>query len=213
MDDMRNLILSKNKSYWNNFYKSKISKSLVGNSNFANFTLNIIKNVFYSEDILPTKTLLDIGCGNGRDTYYFRDNGIEANGIDLSCNINLPYFRQIDALSLLEKHDIYYLRFFLHTLEEHQMNQLMKNLLESMSDESYIFIETRSTHGITDLEKSETNFCSKIGKNHFRMLYSHHYLEEKFKKDFKIIFSMEDIGFAPFRGEDPFTIRMILAKK
>ena len=82
-----------------------------------------------------------------------------------------------------------------------------------MHKESYIFIETRSSKGITDTEKSETNFRSKIGEEHFRMLYSIDYLSDKIKKNFNISFSTEDKGLAPFRGEDPYVIRMILSKR
>jgi len=87
----------------------------------------------------------------------------------------------------------------------------MKNILKYMKENSYIFIETRSSRGITKEEKKETNFKSSIGDAHFRMLYSLKYLVKKFDA-FNIIYSRESSGLAPFRGDDPYIIRMILGK-
>ena len=41
-----NQTLDRNKDYWNNFYKTDISKSLVENSKFAEFTLMVLKKIF-----------------------------------------------------------------------------------------------------------------------------------------------------------------------
>jgi len=47
------------------------------NSSFSEFVLNYIKE--------PSgRSLLDIGCGDGRDSVYFANNKIQTEGIDLS---------------------------------------------------------------------------------------------------------------------------------
>ena len=60
-------------NYWNKFYKKK---SITAESTFAKFT--------YKKIINKKSTLLDIGCGNGRDSYYFNRKGLKVTGIDIS---------------------------------------------------------------------------------------------------------------------------------
>ena len=206
-----NLTLDINNSYWNYFYKSNISKSLGMNSNFAEFTLRNINEIFIKETHKKT-TLLDIGCGNGKDLNYFRRNGIDAYGVDLNIGDNFRYITRDNALNITKKCDIYYLRFFIHTLRETELDAFLLNLFKIMPKVSYIFLETRSSKDVTDNERSETNFQSSIGSAHYRMLYSHNYLSIKVKKYFNVFFSIEDKGLATFRGEDPYIIRMVLTK-
>jgi SAM-dependent methyltransferase len=206
-----NLTLDKNNSYWNCFYKSDISKSLGMNSNFAEFTLRNANEIFVNE-VHKNTTLLDIGCGNGKDLNYFRQNGIDAYGVDLNAGDNSQYITRDNALNISRKCDVYYLRFFVHTLRETQLDAFLANLFKITSKESYIFLETRSSKAVTDTERSETNFQSTIGDPHYRMLYSHNYLSKKVKKYFNVFFLIEDKGFATFRGEDPYIIRMVLTK-
>tara|TARA_Y100001968_G_scaffold295301_1_gene302561 strand:- start:2354 stop:3046 length:693 start_codon:yes stop_codon:yes gene_type:complete len=202
-----------NKNYWKSFYNSNISNSLSVQSKFAEFTLILIKKFFYLHNKGELISLLDIGCGNGRDLNYFRKNGIDAYGIDLNSEQNTKYITSGNALNIKGAYDVYYLRFFVHTLTEKNLDKLINKLYTIIKKKSYIFLETRSSKGITNQEKSETNFKSKIGDEHFRMLYSCNYLIEKLEKYFNIYFCNEDKGLAPFRGEDPYVIRMILNEK
>ena len=75
-------------NYWNKFYKTK---SITIESTFAKFTYKKIKN--------KKSKLLDIGCGNGRDSYYFNRKGFIVTGIDISQkakdNIRESYFKKI----------------------------------------------------------------------------------------------------------------------
>ena len=115
---------------------------LTEGSNFSLFTLNKIKESF--SDNWDDISLLDIGCGNGRDTIFFRKNGIEAYGIDLCYNDKSDYIKCGDALTINKIYDVYYLRFFLHTIEEQHTDLLFENISRLISDTSYIFIETSS---------------------------------------------------------------------
>jgi len=60
-----------NIKYWNNFYSN--SGSVLCPSQFAAYVLN---------EFSPTKKIIDIGCGNGRDSLFFASHGLNVLGID-----------------------------------------------------------------------------------------------------------------------------------
>ena len=60
--------------YWNNFYSEKIPPKF--SSNFAEFVESKFKK--------KIKQIIDLGCGNGRDTIYFSKKKIQCIGIDKS---------------------------------------------------------------------------------------------------------------------------------
>lgn len=190
-----------NKEYWDNFYK----KHNVTNSetSFAQYALSYIKENKISGQ------LLDVACGNGRDSTYFQMNNIKTTGLDLSINLDNVNFKFING-NLLDfnysDYNIIYLRFIVHSLKEEELDVLIEKMKKL--NNTYIFIETRSTRDITNEQKSETNFKSSIGDKHFRMLYSKKYLDEKFSF-FNILESSED-KYSKFGSDNPYCIRYIL---
>lgn len=195
-----------NKKYWDNFYKS--NKAPTSESSFAKFTFEFLK----SNDI-SKYNLVDIACGNGRDTFFFSKMGLSSTGIDLSVKPKSrnPKFIKANLLTFnYDDYNILYLRFIIHSLTESELDTLLENISNSKGDKM-IFIETRSTNGVTNEEKSETFFKSSIGEEHFRMLYSKEYLSNKFKK-FNILYCIEDKGLSVYKNDDPYCIRYILKK-
>ncbi len=192
----------KNKTYWNDFYKKNIAP--VEPSDFAKFTLSILKE-------RKSNYLLDIACGNGRDSTYFISNDIKTDSLDLSYPGNSELnFIQSDMLTFdYSNYDVLYLRFVLHTITESDLDVLLDRIKATAKD-CLIFIETRSTKGITNEEKSETFFKSSVGDEHFRMLYSEEYLTKKLSEKFKISLSIEASDLAEYKGDNPYCIRYIL---
>lgn len=195
-------MMSINKEYWDNFY---LNNELTNTeTEFAKFVNN-----FITENKISGH-LLDIACGNGRDSIFFNKNGIKTTGVDLSSEIRSSCFNFIkdDIFNLdLSTFDIFYMRFFIHSITENELDNILENM-KSLRDR-LIFIETRSTRGITNDDKSETFFKSSIGENHFRMLYSKKYLDEKLSS-FKIIHSSEG-RYSKFGYDDPYCLRYILS--
>lgn len=195
-----------NEKYWNDFYQN--NNITTKQSNFAEFVLNFIK-INCDKNI----TICDIGCGNGRDSYYFANNGYNTIGIDLCAkeqNLkNLKIYKQNIISNNLPEADVYYLRFFLHTLEEKDLNILL-NILNK--NKCLFFIETRSSKEY-NTDKIITNFKSSEGEAHFRALYSKNYLENKLlNNNFNIIYSSEENNVAIHKEENPYVIRIICSK-
>ena len=112
-------------NYWNSFYKKN---SISSESTFAKFTYRKIKKF--------RGKILDIGCGNGRDAYFFNKKGFNVLGVDISqkaIQINSKdkiknlIFKRFDVGKdkLKSKFEIIYCRFFVHTLDEMLENKLI----------------------------------------------------------------------------------------
>ena len=67
----------KQDKFWNSHYKKKRTPKI--SSKFSKF---IFKNFLKKEE--HEFSLFDVGCGNGRDTFFFLQKGINCIGIDKS---------------------------------------------------------------------------------------------------------------------------------
>ena len=118
------------KNYWNNYYLQNLKK--FPPSSFSKFVLDYLT---------PNMKLLDIGCGNGRDSIFFSENKIETIGIDFSETIidfltrtnknkNLS-FNQINLSKISYelkdiKVDAAYCRFILHAIDKTTEDRLIE---------------------------------------------------------------------------------------
>lgn len=195
----------KNKSYWDNFYKTNTPP--ITPSDFAKFV---------AKDTSSDMSLVDVGCGNGRDTQYFDSIGYDAIGLDLSNPSNFlgKNFTQSNVVKdPLPNKNIYYCRFFIHSLNEEDTDIFLKKL-SKIPSLSALYIETRSTKGIDNNKlKLETNFKSPIGEKHFRMLYSTEYIFNKISNLFYIPYIEESNQFSIYKNESPYLIRIKALKK
>lgn len=202
--------------YWNEYYSKNLALEIP--SPFAEFVGGYLEK---------GKSLLELGCGNGRDSLFFASMGIEVTGIDTSDatieNLNLKtdmencYFICDDFVCspalFVTQFDYCYSRFSIHAINEAQEIEVMRNVYGALKQNGKFFIETRSIND--DLfGKGE-----KAGENAY--IYDGHYRRFIVKEDleknalsagFHILYSEENRGFAPLGDVDPPIIRMILQK-
>ncbi len=213
------MIKSKNnEKFWNKFYKKKLIYDKP--SNFALFILKFLKKNY-------TK-IIDVGCGNGRDIFYFKKNKIEFFGIELSKSATKIIKKKLNKKE--EKNKIFnenfvnfdyknningdfsiYSRFTWHSISKKNESIFLKKM-SKIPNLKYLFIETRS-------DKDELcGVGKKISKNeyitdHYRRFINKNDLLRKIKRTFKIIYIKESKGFSKFKNEDPCLIRLIAQKK
>tara|TARA_R110000824_G_scaffold170441_4_gene347795 strand:+ start:3774 stop:5177 length:1404 start_codon:yes stop_codon:yes gene_type:complete len=205
---------TQNNSYWRQFYSEKKENIKMEPTKFAVFSYNYIKTHFKKN--FNNLRMVDIGCGNGRDIFFFRENGIEATGVDANFSHESEHVLKEDVLEMLDRekdHDIYYARFFLHTIPESKLDNLLLKISQQMSTNSIFLFETRSSRDYGNADKRVTNFRGPVGDKHARILYSRTYLENKMSNNFRVLYVDENVGLAPYKTEDPTVIRMILEKK
>ena len=151
--------------YWTNFYGS--SSVSLEPSSFCLFTVQDL-----ARRGLKSCSVLDVGCGNGRDSYYFSKAGFSVTGLDFSCtnananananecaNANANECANANANSLSDSvtfvrqdalqfdkysdFDIIYARFFLHSLTADQQKQLFAKFM-GCKPTTLFYFETRS---------------------------------------------------------------------
>ena len=200
-------------NYWNKFYKKK---SITAESTFAKFT--------YKKIINKKSTLLDIGCGNGRDSYYFNRKGLIVTGIDISQkaiqknskdkikNLSFKKF-DIGKDKIKGKFDIIYCRFFVHTVDELLENKLIKLIKNSKNRGTKVFFEFRNYKDkiFGNFKAKDHNKVVEFEKGHFRRIIDPKIFKKKFliETKSKIIYQKNGINLSIVRKDNPNLSRMI----
>ena len=180
-----------NYNYWKEFYQKK---RLLKPSSFAKFILKYIPK---------NSNIVDVGCGNGRDSYYFASKGFQVVGIDFA---NLPnnaknaIFLKKKAKEinkLLSDTDVIYSRFFLHVLNSKQLENFIQN------SQGLFMAETRAIGDNTILFPDHKRYFVD-GENLLKLLIDN---------EFKILYYEKNKGLAKMGKEDPLIIRVIANKE
>ncbi|WP_394981075.1 class I SAM-dependent methyltransferase [uncultured Helicobacter sp.] len=136
-------------NYWKTYYQSH--RHNAQNSLFSTFVReNYLK---------PHARLLELGCGNGRDSVYFAKSGIATTAIDQvdseidylnanfgseSCAFVCGDFSDLNALkSLQAPYDCVYSRFSLHSITYTQQTRLFSQIPHYLAFGGILAIETR----------------------------------------------------------------------
>jgi len=182
-----------NQKYWNNFYMQN-HKHILKPTKFAKFVRKFFKDYNFS--------VYDIGCGNGRDSYYLSKKW-DVIGID---NANFPKnkgkakFRKDDIKEVINygRIKLIYARFFFHSIDDETVNDILGWACR------YVAVEVRSAND----DKNKWTY-----QKHKRILRSQRKLIKMFwAKGYDIMFFKEGKGLAKYKREDPLIIR-IIAKK
>lgn len=207
--------LSNHKSYWNEFYKDV--DYLEKPSKFSIFIKKFLKKY--------NGTIIDVGCGNGRDLLYFVKSKYYVIGIDISkkaieiCKKKIPKKNHQNLFvknfvkfnyNKIKGNISIYSRFTLHTINLKDEEFFFRNL-ENLNNLDFLFIETRS------IKDNLFGIGKKIGKNeyftdHYRRFVDKLDLVNKLKKKFRILYIKESKGYSKFKNEDPCLIRIIAQK-
>lgn len=169
-------------SYFEKLYKTHHFKTP---SSFAKFCAPEIKS-----------KMIELGCGDCRDLYYFKKIGIKCNGVDLAYN-SVDVETIVDNPSINKCPDYVYTRFFWHSISRKLQLKILKWV------KNYLFIEARTTEDVS---------LYLFGK-HKRYLVNVARLVKDLKNDnFQILYLHEGRGLSILNGEDPHLCR-IIAKK
>lgn len=191
--------------YWERFYAST-TPDIQAPSTFALFCLHSYLG--------NRKTLVDLGCGNGRDTKFFRGLGVDTLGVDLYNNPDpdIGKFLCADFTRLatdLGKFDIIYSRFSIHAINERAEGRVLRWAKESLAPEGLFCIEAR-----TDKDPlcgcGVSMGCNAWFTDHYRRFLSYDKFQQKLTRNgFKILFAQESSGLSIRDEDDPVLLRII----
>ena len=204
--------------YWDEFYK-KTELFNTRPSNFSRFCYNNFlknkKNIY----------ILDIGCGNGRDSIFFFNKRLKVIGIDKSAaaiKINkkkfphdknlLFYKKDINKFDFKKfgKFDFIYLRFFLHAINFKTQKNLLKHIQNFKKKGTLIMLEFRTSNDSL-INKGKKLSKNETFTNHYRRFISVKSILKSFEAlSFKPIYLLEKKGLSKYKNDNPVLCRLIL---
>ncbi|MDY5509308.1 adenylyl-sulfate kinase [Dysosmobacter sp.] len=205
-----------NTVYWNQYYKNRVCAT--GPSPFAEYTATLVQ---------PGKTLLELGCGNGRDAVYFAGRGLRVKAMDTSREaIDQLRERNIENAEFLcgdfvnsglhtpDSYDYAYSRFTIHSISRNQEQVLLRNVFRGLRSGGKFFIEVRSIHDPLFGKGKPVERNAFFYDNHYRRFIVLDELEESLARSgFLVEYAEERTGFAPYGNDDPPVIRIVAAKE
>jgi ubiquinone/menaquinone biosynthesis C-methylase UbiE len=176
----------KNSDYWKNKWLSRPQEPA------NNFSVNSYKLIKKNKQ----KTILDLGCGDGRDSIYFFNKGLKVTAVDFSdsgikkiksqnskINCVLSDIRKIKFPK--NSFDVIYAHLSVHYFDDKTTTKIFDNLYKILKKDGLIFIKCKSIDD-TLFGKGKKIAENMYKKGHTRHFFSKEYMAEKLKK-FKII--------------------------
>ncbi|MCI7107483.1 MAG: adenylyl-sulfate kinase [Agathobacter sp.] len=202
--------------YWNQYYKKEL-KEIQSPSDFAKSILPYLEK---------GKKMMDIGCGNGRDSIYFAQSGIDVIGVDASeeaiDNLNKHNIKNglfvcddfVTCKALYQmQYDYFYSRWTLHAISERQENELLQNVANSIKMNGKFFIEVRSVKDELYGKGQKIAKNAFVYNDHFRRFIDKEELQQKLENiGFEILSLQEGVNFSRTDVSNPTLIRVIAQK-
>ena len=207
---------SNSKIFWNKYYNSKDN-----NNKPSNFALFINKKY-----ITKNTYLIDVGTGDGRDTFYLRKKAKHIYSIDQSniaikknrlkakrLGIKNVSFKNLSSKNLNKiankKINFIYARFFLHAINEINEDILLKNIKKNFESKTIISFEFRTTRDILMKKGKKLSKYERL-TDHYRRFIDTNKFEKKLKNmKFKILYKKKGINLSKSPNDNPHLCRII----
>lgn len=215
-----------NRGHWDAYYSRKKPDEpwSVDPSPFA---------VFVTDQQNPAR-LLEVGCGNGRDSLYFSSRGFEVVGTDYSAPaLELCAARAVEAglTATFEPLNIYdvvdvarfnaanaqgfdalYARFFVHAITEQGEEDLLRVCQSALRPGGRCYLEFRTNHDLR-AQAGRAISANEREDGHYRRFVDPDVLITRAKAHGLDLVSREEgHGLAAFRDEDPHVARLVLER-
>lgn len=205
--------------YWDCYYSKR--KAPINPSSFALFC-----NENYFE---PRSHVLEFGCGNGRDAFYFSKNhrvtaldeshvAVEANRMRalqegvLSINfLHGQFGREIIGLPI--DVDAVYGRFVMHAMPEDSETKVLQESWRLLRNEGKIFLEFRTIHDPLMNQGALIGDSERVTDHYRRFIDFEKFCNKLFTIGFNLDFAIEKRGLAAYGADDPVVGRVVATKR
>lgn len=201
------------KKYWETYYKTHRTPDHP--SLFAQF---VHKNYLSGQ----TLDLLELGCGNGRDSIFFARHGLLVWAVDqISSEIGFLNQGQLEPnvkflvadftdLVLQKVFACIYSRFTLHSILEKDEVRVLNWCYHHLLPQGILCVEARSVHDPKLQVGQRLSDNENVVDGHYRRYFYLDRFQTRLRDaGFAILFAEERCGFAPFDDEDPPIVRVV----
>lgn len=208
------------KKYWTEYYSTHSKPT--GASTFAEFILPKLDE---------NKRLIELGCGNGRDSIFFSNNNIKVvavdqiddeidflnenyrnENIDFVCDDFTNLAESANDLVINNDFDYVYSRFTFHSIEEVKEDRTLDWIADKLNKDACFLLEARSLKDPM-FKQGEALSETENFTTHYRRYMDLDKITEKLEsRGFEILFKIEDNDLAVYKDDNPYVIR-IIAKK
>ena len=209
------------KEYWSKYYEK--NSNPVHPSSFAEFVMPYLEE---------NKLLVELGCGNGRDSIYFSEK-INVIGIDQVNNevdylnekfkneniefladdfTNLKNATGYNKEALNKNIDYIYSRFTFHSINENKENNALDWIESTLPKDGMFFLESRSIKDPMFKKGKNLSETENFTTHYRRYMDLDKILSKLESRNFEILFKIEDKDLAVHKDDNPYVIR-IIAKK
>ena len=198
--------------YWDEYYKKDYAPSFP--SPFAEYV---------ASKLSTKQNILEIGCGNGRDSKYFSSKGHHITGLDRSAEaielcknlyssdepIEFFYGTITDiAKTNKKKFDLIYSRFVIHAMSLNEELEMLKISYKLLKKNGQLFIECRSTNDPLSQKGEILSHTERVFGHYRRFIILDEFVQRLVQVGFEVVEAIENIGLAKFGEEDPMVIRV-----
>jgi len=202
--------------YWDEYYIKDNAPSFP--SPFAEYV---------ASNLSTKQNILEIGCGNGRDSKYFSSKGHHVTGLDRSIEaielcknlyssdepIEFFYGTITDiATTNKKKFDLIYSRFVIHAMSLNEELEMLKISYKLLNKDGQLFIECRSTNDPLSQKGEILSHTERVFGHYRRFIILEEFKLRLVKTGFEVVEAIENIGLAKFGKEDPMVIRVQVIK-
>lgn len=202
--------------YWNNYYAKKLTE-IQSPSDFAQSVISYLE---------PGKSLVDLGCGNGRDSVYFLNHHLSVTGIDASeeaiSQLNQMKLENgtfvcddfVSSKALYQvQYDYIYSRWTMHAISERQEEELLCNVSDALKEGGLFLIEARSVQDSLYGKGTCVGKHAFIHNNHFRRFMEKEVFVRKLENHgFRVISVEEGENFSKTETSNPVLVRIVASR-
>jgi bifunctional enzyme CysN/CysC len=203
------------KYHWNKYYEKQAAP--IKPSSFSIYVESKMQN---------SQKILEVGCGNGRDSVFFskkghhvtaldRSNGaIESckrNHIDQSIDFISGSLSDIDTLSK-DSYNLVYSRFVFHAMPLEEELKTIQKSFELLKFGGSMYIECRSVNDPLFRKGELLSKTERVDGHYRRFIVLDELLDRLESFGFEIIEAIESNGLAVYKDDDPVVIRVFCKK-
>jgi SAM-dependent methyltransferase len=201
--------------YWDEYYATRATTRRPLPSQFATFVAGELERPY---------RLIELGCGNGRDSIFFSSYGHDVTGVDgsaaavkactdLAAALGEPAtFVQsaiddpglAERLRRVEGPHVLYARFFVHAITDHEEESFLDLAAAVTSPGDLLAVEYRTIRDQVGAKETQTHFR--------RFVLPATFQARALGRGFEVTYAVEGYGFAKYRHDDAYVARTIFRR-